>query len=130
MLIAPSIPSCQFTFCELIALTLGSHYENIPLVRIISRRAIIEFAKRHRAANQPLDDWYRIVKTADWHNLVEVQTTFPRADLVGNCVVFNVGGNKFRLIAKIAFRRQIVYVRFILTHKEYDKEAWKNDCKC
>jgi len=99
-------------------------------VRIISRRAIIEFAKRHRAANQPLDDWYRIVKKADWHNLVEVQTTFPRADLVGNCVVFNVGGNKFRLIAKIAFRRQIVYVRFILTHKEYDKEAWKNDCKC
>jgi len=49
---------------------------------------------------------------------------------IGNCVFFDVGGNKFRLIAKIAFRRQIVYVGFILTHKEYDKEAWKNDCKC
>ena len=53
---------------------------------------------------------------------------YPHADLVGSCVVFNVGGNKWRLVSKIAFNRHVLHIRFILTHKDYDKGGWKHDC--
>ena len=97
-------------------------------VRIISHRALREFAEQHNPAAQPLDDWYRIAKKAKWRNLAELRAIYPHADLVGSCVVFNVGGNKYRLIAKIAYDRQALYVRQILTHKQYDQGGWKNDC--
>lgn len=61
-------------------------------------------------------------------NLVELRVVFPQADIVGECTVFNVGGNKYRLITKVDFVRQMVYVRFVLTHREYDREKWKSDC--
>jgi mRNA interferase HigB len=101
---------------------------NIGIVRIISHRAIREFTANHKAAAQPLDDWYRIAKRAAWSNLAEVRMIYPHADLVGSCVVFNVGGNKWRLISKIAFNRHVLYIRFILTHKDYDEGGWKHDC--
>ena len=88
------------------------------------------FGSAHKSAAQPLDDWYRVAKKADWKNLAEVQVVFPHADLVGTCVVFNVGGNKFRLIARVFFQSRKVYVVAILTHKEYDKGGWKRDCDC
>jgi mRNA interferase HigB len=53
----------------------------------------------------------------------------PHADAVGSCTVFNVGGNKYRIITKIAYEFYTVYIRFILTHKEYDMEGWKSDCQ-
>lgn len=99
-------------------------------VRIISHRAIVEFGKTLKAAVQPLDDWYRVTKRADWKNLAEVQAMFPHADLVGTCVVFNIGGNKFRLITRVFFQTRKVYIVLILTHKEYDKGGWKSDCDC
>lgn len=98
------------------------------IVRIISHRAIREFTVNHRAATQPLDDWYRIAKRAAWSNLAEVRMIYPHADPVGSCVVFNIGGNKWRLISKIAFNRHVLHIRFILTHKDYDKGGWKHDC--
>ena len=55
----------------------------------------------------------------------ELHTLFARADLVGRLVVFNIGGNKYRLIAAIHFNRQKVYIRHILTHAEYDRGSWK-----
>ena len=97
-------------------------------MRIISRRALREFWQVEKAAEQPLDDWYRLVKKAEWQNLTQVRTIFPHADLVGKCIVFNIGGNKYRLITKINFEKQIIYIRFVLTHKEYDKDYWKTDC--
>jgi mRNA interferase HigB len=95
---------------------------------VIRRRALIEFAKVHLDAAEPLDNWYRRTKQASWNNLVDVRTDYPHADLVGRCVFFNVGGNKYRLIVKIKFDRKTVFIRFVLTHREYDKESWKNDC--
>ncbi len=88
------------------------------------------FWNSNRAAETPLLNWYKESKIADWKNLADVRETFPHADLVGECVVFNIGGNKFRLITKIKFRAKIIYVRFILTHKEYDQDRWKQDCRC
>lgn len=61
-------------------------------------------------------------------NLADLRTTFPHADLVGNCIVFNVRGNKYRLITKIDFQRQTIYIKFVLTHSEYNKDKWKADC--
>ena len=85
--------------------------------------------EREGRGAQPLDDWYRIAKKAKWRNLAEVRAVYPHADLVSRCVVFNIGGNKYRLIAKIAFHRHVIYIKYILTHKEYDQGGWKYGCR-
>lgn len=97
-------------------------------VRIISRKALTQFAARHREAKEPLDNWYRRTRKAHWKNLAEVRADYPHADLVGTCVVFNIAGNKYRLITRIFFRSKRVYIRVVMPHKEYDKGEWKNDC--
>ena len=99
-------------------------------MNVVSKRTLREFWESNKLAEIPLDTWYRIAKKATWQNLVEVRTDFPHADLVGKCVVFNIGGNKFRLIAKVEFQKQVVFVKFILNHSEYDKNLWKKDCGC
>ena len=97
-------------------------------MRIISRKALREFWEVHPDAEHPLEDWFRITKHAQWANLAETRSDFPHADPVGDCTVFNIGGNKFRLVVKIRYNRQRVYITRVLTHKEYDKEKWKDDC--
>ncbi|MGC2235202.1 MAG: type II toxin-antitoxin system HigB family toxin [Pyrinomonadaceae bacterium] len=99
-------------------------------MRIISKPILQKFWLQNSSAKIPLLDWYRQSKKAGWKNLAEIRTVFPHADLVGECVVFNIGGNKYRLITKINYRAKIIYIRFILTHKEYDQDRWKNDCRC
>jgi mRNA interferase HigB len=94
-------------------------------VRIVSKAAITEFAQEHSDALEALMHWYLVTKRAQWKNLADVRRDFPQADLVGISTVFNVGGNKYRLIAVIKYRWQIVYIRHVLTHREYDKEKWK-----
>ena len=97
-------------------------------MHVISRKALLEFARRQPKAAEPLDNWYRRTKRAVWKNVAELSIDYPHADLVGSCVVFNIGGNKYRLIAKVKFQRRTVYIRFVLTHREYDEKGWKNDC--
>ncbi len=97
-------------------------------MRVISRRKLREFWEVTNEAETPLDNWYRTAKKAEWQNIVEVREKYPHADIFGNCVIFNVGGNKHRIIAKIEFIKQTIYVKFVLTHKEYDKNTWKRDC--
>lgn len=97
-------------------------------MHVISRKALVEFAARHPDAAAPLDNWYRLTKKAQWGSLVDVKLIFPHADLVGNCTVFNVGGNKYRVITKVKYGKQTMYIRFVLTHAEYSKGGWKNDC--
>lgn len=99
----------------------------ICTVHIISRKQLLEFSLSHADAYTPLDDWYRTAKTADWKNLSEVRQLFPSADTVGNFTVFNIKGNTYRLIVSIDYAAQIVYVKYVLTHAEYDKEKWKDD---
>ncbi|MGE4093428.1 MAG: type II toxin-antitoxin system HigB family toxin [Candidatus Binatia bacterium] len=66
------------------------------------------------------------MQTPNCHNFDELRATFPSADAVGDLIVFNVGGNKYRLIASIHFNRGKVYVRHILTHSAYDRGVWKS----
>jgi len=75
-----------------------------------------------------LDDWFRKIKRVKASSIVELKKTFPSADLVGDCVVFNGGGKNYRVIAHIDFDLQIVWIRFVLSHAEYSKERWKTDC--
>lgn len=69
--------------------------------------------------------WYRVAKAAVWTNITAVRQDFPHADAVDIYTVFNVGGNKYRLIAVIKYRWQVIYIREILTHQEYGRERWK-----
>lgn len=97
-------------------------------MRIISRRKLRAFWERHPGARQPLEDWYGITKHAAWENLAETRLDFPHADPVGTCTIFNIGGNKYRLITKIKYRWKVVYIRFVLTHAEYDRRGYAYDC--
>jgi mRNA interferase HigB len=101
-------------------------------MRVIKRLPLVEFAQRWPAAESPLDYWYRIVLKAEWTSFADVRQSFGSADQVrvgsGNTVtVFDIGGNKFRLIAKLSFEKQKVYVLRVLTHKEYDRDTWKDE---
>jgi len=99
----------------------------VAWVRIISRRALREFWERHPEAERRLRLWHQVVEAADWASWEDVRRTFPSADSVGRFTVFNVGGNNYRVIARIEFRWRRVYIRHVLTHSEYDDEAWKRD---
>ena len=65
-----------------------------------------------------------------WHSWGDVISSYRSASLVGNCVVFNIGGNKYRLIARILYRSQKVFILKIMTHAEYDEDRWKQECGC
>jgi mRNA interferase HigB len=94
-------------------------------MHIISRKRLLEFSKKHPDSQEPLDRWYRIVKQSNYSSFSELRKTFPKADQVGKFTVFNIGGNKYRLIAYIVYRAKRIYIRHILSHKEYDKGKWK-----
>jgi len=94
-------------------------------MHIISRKRILEFAQRHQDCSTALGAWYRIVKHTDFNSFAELRQTFPTADKVGNLTVFNIGGNKVRLVAAVHYNAHRIYIRHILTHKEYDRKAWR-----
>ena len=92
---------------------------------VITHSTLVAFAKQHPNSQSALDTWYRRVKQGTFHNLAELRTVFPSADLVGKYIVFNIGGNNERLIAVIHWNTQKIYIRAILTHAEYNKDEWK-----
>ena len=92
------------------------------VVRVISRKALREFADAHKDAETPLDDWYRIAKRLRWTSIVDVRRTYPHADAVGEFTIFNIGGDKYRLATRINFQTGKVYIRHMLTHEEYSRE--------
>jgi mRNA interferase HigB len=90
-------------------------------LRIISRRRLREFGEQHRDAESPLNTWYGIVKTKDYKNPHEVRQDFPTASFLGKYrTVFNIGGNKHRLVVDMRYDLRRVYIREVLTHEEYD----------
>ena len=96
-------------------------------MHVISYRCLRDYGEQHTDCNEALDNWFRIASKAAWSNLVEVQAVFPQAEAVGNFTVFNIKGNKYRLIVSIDYKGQLIYIKYVLTHAEYDKEKWKND---
>jgi mRNA interferase HigB len=96
-------------------------------MRIISRRTLREFWEKHSTAQTGLLLWYQRVSGSEFQNFNDLRQVFPSADQVGNFTVFNISGNNYRLITYIDYDYQIVFIRAVLTHAEYDKENWKND---
>lgn len=97
-------------------------------MRILSIKALRDFWERDGQAEEALRDLYRKLKRIQPKNLSELKQVFSSVDLVGKCFVFNVGGNKYRVITRIHFNRQMVFIRHVLRHSEYDKDKWKSDC--
>jgi mRNA interferase HigB len=94
-------------------------------MHIITRKRILEFATKHPDCNTAIESWCRIVKHTKFSSFAELKQTFPSADQVGKLTVFNIGGNKARLITAIHYNTSRVYIRHVLTHKEYDRGRWK-----
>lgn len=93
-------------------------------MRIVSHRKLKEFyeTKGHEDSRVPLERWYNIAEKAEWRNLSEIKVDFPATDYVGNQhYVFNIKGNNYRLVVVVKFTIGYIFIRFIGTHKEYDK---------
>jgi mRNA interferase HigB len=96
-------------------------------MHVISEKKLREFWAVHPEAEAPLRAWNRVAGQAEWERFADVREAYPSADQVGKFTVFNIGGNKFRLIVVVHFNRGKLYVRHVLTHKDYDEGAWKKD---
>ena len=91
-------------------------------MRIIAHRSLVIFYKKHADAETALEEWFDKTNRADWLCAADVKETFSSVDSVGNQhYVFNIKGNDYRLVAVIKFKIKMVYIRFIGTHREYDK---------
>lgn len=91
-------------------------------MHIISRKPLREFSEKHPRAKTPLDAWFSEVSRARWTSFADVRATCGSADVVaGNRVIFDIGGNKYRLVVKIAYKCGKIFVRFVGTHAEYDR---------
>jgi mRNA interferase HigB len=95
-------------------------------MHVVSHKAIRVFGEKHPAARVALDRWYRVAKRSTWSSFAQVRESFNSADFLAPFVVFDIGGNKYRLIAEMNFGRRVLFIRHIMTHKEYMKGAWKS----
>ena len=95
---------------------------------IITEQRLIEYTKQHSDAASSLLRWGALVRAAKWRNLVATRRTFSHADPVGQCTIFNIKRNDYRLITRIDYGLQTVTLKNFLTHRDYDRGAWKKDC--
>ena len=99
---------------------MGTHY--IISVHIVSKKKLRDYCNKHKETKSQLEAWYHEVKNAEWKNSQEIKEKYASASIIGdNRVVFNIKGNKYRLVTKINYKMKNVYLRFFGTHKEYDK---------
>ena len=94
-------------------------------MHVITRKRLNEFAERFPETRTGLAHWFALMKGNNFRSFAELKTAFPSSDQVGKLTVFNIGGNKARLIAAIHYNRKKVYIRAVLTHGEYDRGKWK-----
>ena len=94
-------------------------------MHVITRKRLNEFAGNHPNARSPLARWYAIMRKSRFANFAHLRETFPHADQVGKFTVFDIGGNRVRLIAAVHYNRNKIYIRHVLTHQEYDTGNWK-----
>jgi len=94
-------------------------------MKIIGNSALRAFAAEHPQAEAPLQGWRRVIEKNRFANWADLKAAFNAVDKVGPWVVFDIGGNKYRLITYIRLEKQIVYIKAVLTHRDYDQGAWK-----
>jgi mRNA interferase HigB len=99
-------------------------------LRIISKKRLREFWQENPDAENPLLVWYNITRRAIWGNPADMKRDFSYADLAGKCTIFDIKGNDYRLIVKIEYAKQLVFIKDVLSHTDYDKGRWKDGCSC
>ena len=103
-------------------------------MRVISKSRLRRFWQNpgHADAEQPLLAWYRVVSNHDvsWTCFADIREIYGDASLFEDCVIFNIKGNSYRLISRVRYRSHKLYIVDVLTHKEYDKDKWKQHCRC
>ena len=103
-------------------------------MRVISKARLRTFweAPGHAGSEGSLRAWYTHVnhRTVSWQSWGDVKAEFGSASLVGSCVVFNIGGNKYRLVTRVLYASQKVFVLNVMTHKHYDDGKWQQECGC
>ncbi len=94
-------------------------------MHVIAKPALVQFWARHPASRTSLMAWYRIMQGNDFDSFADLKKVFASADHVKGLTVFNIAGNKYRLIAAMHFNRHKVFIRHVFTHAEYDLGKWK-----
>jgi len=94
-------------------------------MHVIAKSALISFWTLYLDAERPLQVWYQTMERENFSDFNALRETFVSADYVEGLTVFNIGGNKYRLIASIHYNRRKVCIRHVLTHTEYNRETWK-----
>jgi mRNA interferase HigB len=93
-------------------------------VNVINRKAVRRMMTEHSETAVALDAWWRVTKAARWQHLGECRQSMASADQVGRCLIFNILRNRFRLITVVSWRNQRIYVKDLLTHREYERNLW------
>jgi mRNA interferase HigB len=127
-----NILACKFAFHELKYLEASIKGER--WMRVISKTRLRRFweSAGNTDSQGPLRAWHSHVshRCVAWQSWSDVKIVFGSASLVGNCVVFNIGGNKYRLVTRILYPSQKVFILKVMTHAQYDQDKWKEDCGC
>lgn len=102
-------------------------------MHVISRKGLQAASDAHPDAQGWLGGWLAVAEKATWTSLHDVRQTYPHTDQVGNCLVFDVKGNTYRLIVTVVWPRPprtkgTLFIKYVLTHAEYDKDTWKGCC--
>lgn len=96
-------------------------------MHVIAKKRLSEFWKKHPASEKRLRVWYGICNRSSFKSFAEMRRAFGAVDKVGRFTVFDIGGNKWRLISVVHYNTGKIYVRAVLTHKEYDQDHWKRE---
>lgn len=93
-----------------------------------NHEALQKFARKHARSRSSLDTWYKATRRATWRNFDDVRKAFGATDIYNDCAIFDIAGNRYRLIANIRYDMEQVDIKAILTHAEYDRDKWKKNC--
>ncbi len=96
-------------------------------MHVVSEKKLRAFWTKHPDAEAPLRSWHRIAERSEWTRFQDVRASYAHASQDGKFTIFNIGGNKFRLIVVVHFNRGRIYVRDVLTHEQYDRDEWKKN---
>ncbi len=94
-------------------------------MHVISKAAWRDAVATDPTLEGPISEWYKVARAATWSNLVDVRRVYPNADFINGYTVFNIKGNNYRLVTKIEYRWQLIFIKTLLTHEEYDRGRWK-----
>jgi mRNA interferase HigB len=99
-------------------------------MNIIARKVLNDFSNKYSDARMPLERWWVICKKNNFSSFPDLKNTFGSADIVGLCIIFNIGGGKYRLIVRTNFSKNIMWIKYILPHDKYEKLNLNEDSKC